>query len=129
MKLMRVGDPGQEKPGLLDDQGVIRDLSDHVDDIAGEVLSPAGLDRLRSLDLSQLPTLDADARVGPCVGRVGKFVCIGLNYSDHAAEAGMAIPEEPIVFGKWTSAICGPNDDIRIPRALVKPTGKWNSGW
>ncbi len=120
MKLLRVGKAGEERPALRDTGGVLRDLSAHVDDIAGETLSPSGLDKLRLLDSQQLPALPADLRIGPCVGMVGKFVCIGLNFSDHAAEAGMAIPDEPVVFGKWTSAICGPNDDTLIPRGARK---------
>ncbi|MBA4492398.1 ureidoglycolate lyase [Paracoccus sp. S1E-3] len=120
MKLLRYGPMGQEKPGLLDDQGQIRDLSAHVDDIAGDVLTPEGLARLAALDVASLPVVDGDPRIGPCVGRVGKFICIGLNYADHAAETGAEIPKEPIVFNKWTSAICGPNDDVEIPRGSTK---------
>ncbi len=116
MKLLRYGPPGQEKPGLLDGDGVIRDLSDHVADISGETLIPAGLDRLRAIDVATLPAVDGEPRIGPCVGAVGKFVCIGLNYADHAAETGGEAPPEPIVFNKWTSAICGSNDAIEIPR-------------
>ncbi|ATG21963.1 ureidoglycolate lyase [Ralstonia pickettii] len=120
MKLLRFGPPGEEKPGLLDASGTIRDLSGIVDDIAGHVLSDASLARLRDVDLSTLPAVAGQPRIGPCVGRVGKFVCIGLNYADHAAESGLAVPTEPVVFNKWTSAICGPNDDIEIPRGSVK---------
>lgn len=120
MKLLRYGPKGQEKPGLLDDQGQIRDLSFHVDDIAGEVLTPLGLARLAQLDPALLPVVAGTPRIGPCVGRVGKFICIGLNYADHAAESGMAVPAEPVVFNKWTSAICGPDDEIEIPRGSVK---------
>jgi 2-keto-4-pentenoate hydratase/2-oxohepta-3-ene-1,7-dioic acid hydratase in catechol pathway len=120
MKLLRYGPPGQEKPGVLDRDGAIRDLSGIVPDIAGDVLSSAGLERLRSVDPSTLPRVEGDPRVGPCVGQVGKFICIGLNYSDHAAESGMAVPPEPIMFMKATSAICGPNDGIEIPRASEK---------
>jgi 2-keto-4-pentenoate hydratase/2-oxohepta-3-ene-1,7-dioic acid hydratase in catechol pathway len=116
MKLLRYGPPGQEKPGLLDGDGVIRDLSDHVADISGETLIPAGLDRLRAIDIAALPAVTSEPRIGPCVGAVGKFVCIGLNYADHAAETGGEAPPEPIVFNKWTSAICGSNDAIEIPR-------------
>ncbi|MFK4874332.1 fumarylacetoacetate hydrolase family protein [Novosphingobium sp. ZW T3_23] len=116
MKLLRFGEVGQEKPGVLDGEGRIRDLSAHIDDIAGETLTAEGLARLRALDLSALPLVDGDTRLGPCVGRIGKFVCIGLNYRDHAAESGMAIPAEPVVFNKWTSAVCGPNDDVVQPR-------------
>ncbi|CAJ0710547.1 Ureidoglycolate lyase [Ralstonia mannitolilytica] len=120
MKLLRFGPPGEEKPGLLDASGTIRDLSGIVDDIAGHVLSDASLARLRDVDPSTLPAVGGQPRIGPCVGRVGKFVCIGLNYADHAAESGLAVPTEPVVFNKWTSAICGPNDDIEIPRGSVK---------
>jgi 2-keto-4-pentenoate hydratase/2-oxohepta-3-ene-1,7-dioic acid hydratase in catechol pathway len=120
MKLLRFGPKGQERPGLLDPQGGIRDLSGHVDDIAGETLTPEGLARIAALDFASLPLVEEDPRIGPCVGRVGKFICIGLNYADHAAETGAAIPEEPIVFNKWTSAICGPDDDIEIPRGSTK---------
>jgi 2-keto-4-pentenoate hydratase/2-oxohepta-3-ene-1,7-dioic acid hydratase in catechol pathway len=120
MKLLRYGPPGQEKPGVLDRDGAIRDLSGIVPDIAGDVLSSAGLERLRNVDPSTLTRVEGDPRIGPCVGQVGKFICIGLNYSDHAAESGMAVPPEPIIFMKATSAICGPNDGIEIPRASEK---------
>ena len=124
MKLLRYGLAGQEKPGALDAQGHVRDLSSVVPDIAGDVLTPEGLARLKGLDLSTLPRVDGvpqqGLRLGPCVGRVGKFICIGLNYADHAAESGMQVPPEPVVFGKWTSAIIGPDDDVRIPRGSVK---------
>ena len=120
MKLLRYGPAGREKPGFLDDTGVMRDLSGVVADIAGLTLSPESLARLKSLDASRLPTVDASARIGPCVGTVGKFVCIGLNFSDHAAESGAQPPSEPVVFSKWTSAICGPNDGIEIPRNSKK---------
>lgn len=120
MKLLRFGPLGQEKPGLLDGEGRIRDLSAHVDDIAGEALSPAGLARLAALDAAALPVVEGNPRIGACVGRIGKFICIGLNYADHAAETGAAIPKEPVVFAKWTSAICGPDDDVEIPRDSVK---------
>ena len=120
MKLLRYGPSGQERPGLLDQDGNIRDLSGIVPDIAGEVLSSAGLERLRSVDVSTLPRAEGDPRIGACVGHVGKFVCIGLNYSDHAAESGMAVPPEPVIFMKATSAICGPNDGIEIPRGAEK---------
>ncbi|WP_111431374.1 fumarylacetoacetate hydrolase family protein [Rhodobacteraceae bacterium DSL-40] len=119
MKLLRYGPKGQEKPGILDTDGTVRDLSGLVDDIAGEVLTPAGLDGLRATDLSSLPAVSGQ-RIGPCVGRVGKFLCIGLNYADHAAESGMALPEEPVLFSKAVSAICGPDDDVEIPRGSVK---------
>ncbi|MFN3146465.1 MAG: fumarylacetoacetate hydrolase family protein [Paracoccaceae bacterium] len=116
MKLLRYGPPGAEKPGLLADDGTIRDLSGHVDDIAGEVLTDAGLAALRAIDPASLPVVEGTPRMGPCVGRVGKFICIGLNYSDHAAETGAAVPEQPIVFFKATSAIVGPDDDVIIPK-------------
>lgn len=120
MRLLRYGPAGQEKPGLLDAEGAIRDLSGQVDDIAGETLTPEGLARIAALDPASLPRVEGDPRLGPCVGRIGKFICIGLNYADHAAESGMAIPTEPVVFNKWTSAICGPNDDVEIPRGATK---------
>jgi len=120
MKLLRFGPEGREKPGLLDSTGVLRDLSGVVDDIAGDVLDTAGLDRLRALDPATLPRVEGSPRIGACVARVGKMVCIGLNYADHAAESGMAIPAEPVVFNKWTSAIVGPNDDVVIPRGSTK---------
>ena len=120
MKLLRYGPPGHEKPGLLDAEGRIRDLSAHVDDIAGAALLPDGLDRLRAIDPATLPLVEGNPRLGPCVGRVGKMVCIGLNFSDHAAETGMAVPPEPIIFMKATSAIVGPNDPIELPRGSEK---------
>ncbi|MDO5614331.1 MAG: ureidoglycolate lyase [Paracoccus sp. (in: a-proteobacteria)] len=120
MKLLRYGPKGQEKPGLLDADGGIRDLSAHVDDIAGAALTPDGLARLAALDPAGLPLVSGDPRIGPCVGRVGKFICIGLNYADHAAESGLDIPAEPVVFNKWTSAISGPDDDVEIPRGSLK---------
>lgn len=120
MKLLRFGPPGQEKPGLLDAAGKIRDLSSVVTDIAGDTLTPAGLDKLTSVDVSKLPVVDGNVRLGACVGRIGKFICIGLNFSDHAAESNLPIPAEPVVFGKWTSAVVGPNDAIEIPRGSVK---------
>ena len=120
MKLLRYGPVGHEKPGLLDAEGKIRDLSAHIDDIAGDALTPDGLARLAALDAAALPLAEGDPRIGPCVGRVGKFICIGLNYADHAAESGLAVPSEPVVFNKWTSAICGPDDDIEIPRGSTK---------
>jgi 2,4-diketo-3-deoxy-L-fuconate hydrolase len=124
VKLLRYGPVGHEKPGMLDAQGRVRDLSALVTDIAGEVLCPEGLERLKTVDPASLPLVDGvpqqSLRLGPCVGRVGKFICIGLNYSDHAAESGMQVPPEPVVFNKWTSAIIGPNDDVRIPRGSLK---------
>ncbi len=116
MKLLRFGASGNEAPGLMDDAGVIRDLSGHLDDIDGAALDPVMLDRLRALDPSQLPAVDAGTRIGPCVGSIGKFLCIGLNYSDHAAEAGMPVPEHPILFMKANSAISGPDDMVMLPR-------------
>ena len=116
MKLLRFGEKGQERPGLLDDNGELRDLSAVVTDIAGQALSPDSLNRLRDIDPASLPRVPGTPRLGACVGQVGKFICIGLNYADHAAETGAPIPAEPVVFGKWTSAIVGPNDDIDIPR-------------
>ncbi|OLO03938.1 fumarylacetoacetate hydrolase family protein [Salinicola socius] len=120
MKLLRHGPKGQEKPGIVDANGVVRDLSGQIDDIAGETLSDAGLAALAKIDIASLPQVPADTRLGPCVGRVGKFICIGLNYSDHAAETGAEVPAEPVIFNKWTSAICGPNDDVEIPRGSKK---------
>lgn len=120
MKLVRFGNIGAEKPGILDDNGQLRDLSSVVDDIAGEVISPEGLDRLRGLDLKTLPLVEGSPRIGACVGRVGKFICIGLNYADHAAEAGMPVPKEPVIFMKATSALCGPDDTVLIPRNSTK---------
>ncbi|WP_302139720.1 fumarylacetoacetate hydrolase family protein [Halomonas alkalicola] len=120
MKLLRFGPEGQEKPGLLDGDGTMRDLSGIIDDLAGGALESESLQRLRELDLSRLPAVAPGARLGPCVGRVGKFICIGLNYSDHAAETGAEVPPEPVIFNKWTSAICGPNDDVEIPRGSQK---------
>ena len=119
MKLLRVGAPGQEKPAILDAQGKARDLSSVVGDIAGDALLPEALAKIAALDPASLPELDAD-RIGPCVGQVGKFICIGLNYSDHAAESGLDVPKEPVIFMKATSAICGPNDTVLIPRKSVK---------
>jgi 2-keto-4-pentenoate hydratase/2-oxohepta-3-ene-1,7-dioic acid hydratase in catechol pathway len=120
MKLLRVGPPGREKPAILDKDGILRDLSQQVPDIAGDALLDAGLDVLRALDLSRLPAISGDVRVGPCVGRVGKVVCIGLNFSDHAAESGMPVPTEPILFLKASTAICGPDDEVLIPRGSHK---------
>ena len=120
MKLLRFGERGSEHPGILDSRGRIRDLSAVIDDIAGDTLTPEGLGRLRALDPGSLPLVEGDPRIGACVGRVGKFICIGLNYSDHAAETGATVPAEPVVFGKWTSAVCGPNDDVEIPRGSHK---------
>ncbi|MBB6522585.1 fumarylacetoacetate hydrolase family protein [Pseudoteredinibacter isoporae] len=120
MKLLRVGPKGQEKPALLDEQGIIRDLSTVVDDINADAISPENLEKLRQLNLSEFPQLDKSLRIGACVANVGKFVCVGLNYADHAAETGAEIPSEPEVFNKWTSAICGPNDNIIKPKNSSK---------
>lgn len=120
MKLLRHGALGAEKPGMLDDDGVIRDLSGVVPDIAGSVLSDDGLQVLRDLDQSTLPIVDPATRLGACVAGTGKFICIGLNFADHAAESGMDVPPEPVIFMKATSAICGPNDPIIIPRGSEK---------
>ncbi|WP_367714364.1 fumarylacetoacetate hydrolase family protein (plasmid) [Nitratireductor sp. GISD-1A_MAKvit] len=116
MKLLRYGPAGQEKPGMLAADGTLRDLSGVVDDIAGDVISPAGLDKLRTIDPQTLPAVDGNPRLGPCVAGLQKIVCIGLNYSDHAAETGAEPPEEPIVFAKALNALCGPNDDVELPR-------------
>jgi 2,4-diketo-3-deoxy-L-fuconate hydrolase len=124
MKLLRYGPRGQEKPGCLDAQGRVRALSAHVPDIAAAALLPDSIARLQALDIDSLPVVDGipqdDLRLGACVGQVGKFICIGLNYADHAAESGLAVPPEPVIFSKWTSAITGPDDDILIPRGSVK---------
>jgi 2-keto-4-pentenoate hydratase/2-oxohepta-3-ene-1,7-dioic acid hydratase in catechol pathway len=120
MKLLRYGPAGQESPGLLGADGVIRDLSGVVMDIAGDTLLPDSLERLRRLDPATLPAVPGTPRIGPCVGQVGKFICIGLNYSDHAAESNMPVPKEPIVFMKATSAIIGPDDDVVLPRGSQK---------
>jgi 2-keto-4-pentenoate hydratase/2-oxohepta-3-ene-1,7-dioic acid hydratase in catechol pathway len=120
MKLLRYGPKGQEKPGLLDGEGRIRDLSGVVHDIAGEALHPEVLKRIAAVDPTTLPLVAGEPRLGPCVGGTGKFICIGLNYSDHAAETGATVPPEPIIFMKATSAIVGPNDDVEIPRGSVK---------
>ncbi len=124
MKLLRHGAMGAERPGLLDADGRVRDLSGVIPDIAGDALRPDGLRALQELDPASLPLVEGmpqqDLRLGACVGAVGKFVCIGLNYADHAEEAGMPIPPEPVIFNKWTSAICGPNDPVQIPRASMR---------
>ncbi len=120
VKLLRYGPVGAEKPGILDDQGQIRCLAEHVGDISGDVISKDGLAKIAKIDLSTLPIIDDSTRIGACVTNVGKFICIGLNYSDHAAETGNPIPEEPIIFMKATTAICGPNDDVEIPRGSEK---------
>jgi len=120
MKLLRYGAPGREKPGILDSSGAIRDLSGVIGDIAGDALLPESLARLAKLNVSTLPVVPSGERIGPCVGRIGKFICIGLNYADHAAESNLPVPSEPVVFNKWLSAVVGPNDDVRIPRGSKK---------
>ena len=120
MKLLRFGASGAERPGLLDATGTVRDLSDHVEDLSGAALSDEGLAALRALDPATLPAVPEGTRIGPCVAGVGKFICIGLNYADHAAETGKSVPSEPVVFMKATSAICGPDDDLEIPRESAK---------
>jgi 2-keto-4-pentenoate hydratase/2-oxohepta-3-ene-1,7-dioic acid hydratase in catechol pathway len=120
MKLLRFGSRGQERPGMLDSKGALRDLSGVVGDIGGSALWPEGLEKLRKINAEDLPLVGGNPRIGPCVGSVGKFICIGLNYSDHAAESGMAVPVEPVVFMKATSSIMGPNDDVMIPRGSEK---------
>jgi 2-keto-4-pentenoate hydratase/2-oxohepta-3-ene-1,7-dioic acid hydratase in catechol pathway len=120
MKLVRFGAPGREKPGMLDAQGRIRDLSKVIPDIAGDELSPKGLAKLRKVNVDKLPLVRGTPRIGPCVGKVGNFIAIGLNYSDHAAESGMPVPEEPIIFNKAPTCICGPNDDTMIPKQSAK---------
>ena len=123
MRLVRYGVAGKESPGLIDADGVLRDLSAHIADIDGAMLNDAGLDRLRALDPASLPAVDGSPRIGPCVGGVGKFICIGLNFHDHARETGLPIPEHPIVFMKATSSINGPDDDVIMPR------GSTHSDW
>lgn len=118
MKFLRYGERGDERPGMLDADGRLRDLSAHVDDLAGAVLG--GLEDLARIDPAHLPRVEGNPRIGACVGNVGKFICIGLNYSDHAAETGMALPAEPISFAKFSSAVCGPNDPIILPRGSQK---------
>ncbi len=123
MKLVRYGEAGSEKPGMIDADGKLRDLSAHVADISGDVLTDAGLAKLRAIDTASLPLVEGEPRFGPCVGAIGKFMCIGLNYSDHAAETGAAIPEHPILFMKANSAVVGPNDTVVLPR------GSTHSDW
>lgn len=119
MKLLRYGETGQEKPGILDQNDQIRDLSSVVADINGQVIATE-LDKIRNTDLSTLPLVTDNVRLGACIGNIGKFICIGLNYSDHAAETGAEVPKEPVVFNKWTSAVVGPNDDVEIPKNSLK---------
>jgi 2-keto-4-pentenoate hydratase/2-oxohepta-3-ene-1,7-dioic acid hydratase in catechol pathway len=116
MKLLRYGDIGNEKPGILDNEGKIRDLSSHIPDINGDTISENSLNKIASINISSLPIIPDGTRLGSCVGNSGKFLCIGLNYSDHAAESGLPVPSEPILFAKATSAIVGPNDNVEIPR-------------
>lgn len=123
MKLVRYGDPGHEKPGIIDHSGQIRDLSEHVSDINGSMLSKESLASLHKLNIEALTIVEGSPRYGACVGAIGKFICIGLNYADHAAEANMPIPSEPVVFTKFTSAVCGANDDI------IKPHGSTKLDW
>lgn len=123
MKLLRYGAPGRERPGLLDEQGVVRDLNGVVSDLAGAALQPDALKKIAALDPSELPSVSSPERLGPCVSGVGKFICIGLNYADHAAESGMPVPDEPVMFMKATSAITGPND------ALIRPRGGDKTDW
>ena len=120
MKLLRYGERGAEKPGLLDQDGKIRDLSGVISDVAGEALKDESIAKLRNLDPTSQPLVAGNPRLGACVGQVGKFICIGLNYADHAAESGMALPDDPVIFFKATSAISGPDDDVEIPRTSVK---------
>jgi len=120
MKLLRVGPKGQEKPAILDENGAFRDISAHIADLAGVNLGDETIAKLKALDTSALPELDANQRIGACVGNVGKFICIGLNYADHAAESGLDVPSEPVMFMKATSAIIGPNDVVEIPRNSSK---------
>ena len=120
MKLVRYGTSGAEKPGLLDAEGRLRDLSGHIADITGAVLDDRALDRLRSIDPGTLPHVEGEPRLGACVGVIGKYMCIGLNYSDHAAETGAKLPKHPILFMKAGSAIVGPNDDVVLPRGSTQ---------
>ena len=120
MKLLRVGNKGAEKPAILHTDGTYRDLSSVVPDITGATIGADGLARIKAADASRLPVLAAGSRIGPCVGNVGKFICVGLNYADHAAESGMQVPPEPVLFMKATSAIIGPNDQVVIPRNSTK---------
>ena len=120
---MRVGEAGEETPAIYLDDGTIRDLTGVVPDIAGDVLLPDTMKVLAGYDFTRCPVVDAEIRVGPCVGNIGKFICIGLNYEDHARETNAPIPEEPVVFSKWTSAINGPND------AIIKPLGSKKLDW
>ena len=120
MKLLRYGQAGSERPGIMDAGGTVRDLSSILHDVAGATLLPSSLKKLAELDVSTLHVVPKTSRLGPCVGSVGKFICIGLNYHDHATESGMALPDEPVIFMKATSAICGPDDNVVLPRGATK---------
>ena len=124
MKLVRYGTRDQEKPGLIDSNGKVRDLSQHINDLSKENLSPESLEKIRNIDIDTLPIIEGnpqqDLRLGACVGQTSKFICIGLNYADHAAETGAQIPSEPVIFSKFTSAIIGPDDDVQIPKNSSK---------
>jgi 2-keto-4-pentenoate hydratase/2-oxohepta-3-ene-1,7-dioic acid hydratase in catechol pathway len=120
MKLLRYGSTGQERPAILAADGTIHDLSEIIPDVAGQFLRPESIEKLRHADVTSLPVVEGKPRIGPCVGGVGKFICIGLNYSDHAKEAGMVLPVEPVIFMKATSSICGPDDNVVIPRGSKK---------
>ncbi len=120
MKLLRFGEPGRERPGMLDHAGTIRDLSSVVSDISGDTIDDETLAKLAQLDVAGLPEVDASVRIGPCVANVSKFICVGLNYADHAEESNLPIPEQPILFQKAVSAICGPNDDVIRPKTATK---------
>lgn len=120
MKLVRFGAAGSEQPGIVDQSGAIRSLVGHIPDLAGSALSPQSLAAIAKIDPSTLPLVPAGTRIGPCVGKVGNFIAVGLNYADHAAESGMAVPKEPVLFNKAPSCIVGPNDDVIIPKGSVK---------
>ena len=120
MKLLRYGALGQEKPGLLDRKGALRDLSGQIDDLTGDALLPESIEKLKALDPENLPAVEGSPRIGPCVGSAGKFIAIGLNYADHAKESGVDVPKEPVIFMKATSCICGPNDNVVMPRDSSK---------
>ena len=120
MKLVRHGAAGQEKPGIMDPQGRVRDLSEHIADVNGAAIGATSLEALRRLDLSVLPLVPQATRLGSCIADVGNFIAVGLNYADHAAESGMAVPEEPVLFNKAPSCIVGPDDDVRIPPGSLK---------